>query len=308
MPRLSSEEVTRLAQQQEGENKQEEEEQEHEQEQEEPSLLEYARFYHLARDHLSGTPPLECARRLLGLSTPSWPKRTTGADSRDICDADPCGIVTEVWAANDGQEPEGEDEDEDERTLSQLFAPHLPTPFKLREKLHAPKAAAVLLSSLLRALSPVLHPGTNDPDNASLLLPPRHRIRSLKHDLPVLRSDPEVDLRRFAAGFELDVRELRRNIPLEKIDEEADEGLGWPARVTGLVREVARGVQREKIGGGREGLVFLTGIVRGGESGRDDEDGGVGEEEEMVKKNRKVRSLVVLLSEYVSEERERGMK
>lgn len=53
-----------------------------------------------------------------------------------------------------------------------------------------------------------------------------HRIRKLKLELPMLRTDHESDMQDFARKVKPDL--ANEHLPLELLHEEADEGLGWP--------------------------------------------------------------------------------
>lgn len=140
----------------------------------EPSILDYARFYHLAHDY-SERPPLS------GFHEPEDLLSQLG---------DPDGVLCiDATAATP------------------------PT-----ERLSVSKEVAVLLSS---AIAPP-H-GTHGFDE----LLDAHRRRNLKMELPILRSMHELDVLVFGCRIVPDL--AREHLPMERIDEEQDEGIAWPA-------------------------------------------------------------------------------
>ena len=82
-----------------------------------------------------------------------------------------------------------------------------------------------LLSSLTR--SPEHHPHFDGVD-----LDP-HRVRNMKLELPLLRSDHDLDMQDFPRTLVPDL--ANEHLPLESLDEEADEGLSWPSRYSTLL-------------------------------------------------------------------------
>lgn len=87
-----------------------------------------------------------------------------------------------------------------------------------------------------------------------------HRVRQMKHELPLLRTDHEVDLLRFAPRI---VPHLEREfLPLETVDEEADEGFEWPSKCHDLPEEYHRKLKAERLVFSKEALSYLQETFR----------------------------------------------
>lgn len=82
-----------------------------------------------------------------------------------------------------------------------------------------------------------------------------HRIRSMKQELPEIRTDHELDMMDFRRSF---MPDLENNyMPLILIDEEADEGLTWPSRHKTLPTEFTKRSESESLAVPSDALVFL---------------------------------------------------
>ena len=98
-----------------------------------------------------------------------------------------------------------------------LLPPNFATYGTPQERLTVDAGAAAILSSIA-ALAEVPPAGDDVTDV--------HRIKNLKLELPLLRSDHEVDMLNFGTWI---VPDLENDfLPLEPVSEEADEGLTWP--------------------------------------------------------------------------------
>ncbi|KAI4646835.1 hypothetical protein J4E93_005059 [Alternaria ventricosa] len=86
------------------------------------------------------------------------------------------------------------------------------------------------------------------------------RRRNLHQELPVLRSDHELDLLDFGDTAVPDFKNLQ--IPSEITVEENDEGFGWPARYLTYSAKCDAQVKAEKLAISREVLVYLQDTVR----------------------------------------------
>ena len=83
----------------------------------------------------------------------------------------------------------------------------------------------------------------------------RHRVRRLKHELPLLRSDHELDVLRFASPI---VPHLENEfLPLETVDVEEDEAFEWPSIYYALPDEFAKKSKSEKIEASKDDFLFL---------------------------------------------------
>jgi hypothetical protein len=74
-------------------------------------------------------------------------------------------------------------------------------------------------------------------------------IRRLKFELPVLRTDNEIDLRiherRICAAREVNLSD--HHLPLEPCDEDKDEGMQFPPQAYAVDRKIMQSVEHEKI-------------------------------------------------------------
>lgn len=87
-----------------------------------------------------------------------------------------------------------------------------------------------------------------------------HRVRRLKHELPLLRTDPEVDLLRFAPKIVPDLE--REFLPFETVDEEADEGFEWPSACHDWPNDYHRKLKAERLVLPKEALIYLHETLR----------------------------------------------
>lgn len=122
--------------------------------------------------------------------------------------------------------------------------------YQLDEKLSFGKEAILLLASVTTPISSDYPPRFdvdvyNDP----------HPSRNFKCELPMLQTDHDLDKKEFAVPF---VPHLEHEfLPLEKIDDEADEGLKWPLRNSTLLEELAEKSRSEKLQVSTETLTYL---------------------------------------------------
>lgn len=86
-------------------------------------------------------------------------------------------------------------------------------------------------------------------------------IRDMKQELPVLQTDAELDMLSFGTRFVPDFKVLRTRIPSEELDEENDEGFGWPAKYFSYPGWYEAMLRDEKLAVTREGMVFLQDAV-----------------------------------------------
>lgn len=67
----------------------------------------------------------------------------------------------------------------------------------------------------------------------------------MKLELPLLTSDHDIDMQRFARVMVPDL--ANEHLPLESLDEEADEGLSWPSTYAALPDLYSRQSSNEKL-------------------------------------------------------------
>ena len=85
----------------------------------------------------------------------------------------------------------------------------------------------------------------------------RHsKIRSLKVELPLLRSDHEVDMQSYFRQISPDLE--REFFPYEQLDKERDEGLEWPSKYHELPDEFFKKAQSEKLEVSKEILTYIS--------------------------------------------------
>ena len=115
-----------------------------------------------------------------------------------------------------------------------------------QERLTVDAGAAAVLSSIV-ALAEV-PPARDDVIDT-------HRIRNLKLELPLLRSDHEVDMFNFGPQIVPDLE--HEFLPLETVNEEADEGLTWPPTCYQFPEEFANKSTSEKLHVSSNALAYL---------------------------------------------------
>ncbi|KAL1597765.1 hypothetical protein SLS60_008252 [Paraconiothyrium brasiliense] len=130
-----------------------------------------------------------------------------------------------------------------------------------KERLSVSKEAAMLLRSV--------HFLAQEPPNLLLIPDGRRRILGLKQELPILRTDNELDLLAFGSTVEPSFTDLK--IPLEAIDEENDEGLECPSRYAAYPKQCDERAKNEKLGVSRETLLYLQEAIRDSHSPEDSE-------------------------------------
>ncbi|KAF1990785.1 hypothetical protein K402DRAFT_323942 [Aulographum hederae CBS 113979] len=89
---------------------------------------------------------------------------------------------------------------------------------------------------------------------------PRRRAADLKMELPLLRTDDELDLRHFGSVAEPDL--TNHGLPEEHVDDENDEGLAWPSWFHGLPARYDLEMETEKLEVSRDGMLFLQKVLR----------------------------------------------
>lgn len=137
------------------------------------------------------------------------------------------------------------------------------------ERLSAGKEAIAFLSSI-RAER--FHPF----ELSDGLMPKTHRIRSLKLEEPLLRSDYTLDMEHFGGCIIPNLASER--LPLEKVNDEEDEGLVWPARYHELRPSASKRSESEKLTVPKEILLYLNDRIQhevGTEPPRFEDDGAI---------------------------------
>lgn len=132
-----------------------------------------------------------------------------------------------------------------------------------KERLALTKEAAFLLKTVLtlREL----------PRDYTLTADAR-QTRDLKQELPILQTDAELDLLHFGTRVEPDFRDLRTRLPSEDLDDENDEGFGWPAKYSRYPAQCDAKLRIEKLAMSSDALAFLQNMVEDGYSIQDKEE------------------------------------
>ncbi|MCJ1464776.1 hypothetical protein MMC07_003389 [Pseudocyphellaria aurata] len=87
-----------------------------------------------------------------------------------------------------------------------------------------------------------------------------HRWRNLKHELPLLRTDHELDMIHFRKRLVPDLE--NECFPTEAVDEEADEGFTWPSKYHTLPDEFNKISGSETLAVCSETLLYLRDVLR----------------------------------------------
>jgi hypothetical protein len=122
----------------------------------------------------------------------------------------------------------------------------------IKERLLVSRDAALLLNLMQKPEeAPAIENLTKD----------RHRwMLDLKQELPVLRTNAELDLLSFGDTSMPDLRHV--NIPFEVIREDSDEGFEWPAKYLTYAAQCDAQIKAEKLVVSRDVLMHLQDAIR----------------------------------------------
>ncbi|KAK2794429.1 hypothetical protein FQN51_000872 [Onygenales sp. PD_10] len=203
----------------------------------EPSILEYARFHNVANN--KSPDPLSF------IPTYSGDIQASLCNPVNTQDIDLCAIRHEMQ-------------------------------IRTREKLDVSRSSAALLSSISKLEhKPGPYASSKYNYDEEEYLPNLHRARNLKCDLPMLKTDHELDMRSFRQSTSLDCMEM--DLPLETVSDERDEGLALPKGFWDEPRRIWEATQREKLDCTKE-IVMLIQEAKGGSTEVGDVDGGLVEQ------------------------------
>ena len=208
----------------------------------EPSIQDYARYYGLAQDHRVPGP-------LESLSSSEGLRHLASLESSPDRIEDPleeCGCSQGQTLVSNGPL---------QCTSCTTARTKISRTGLSRERMFIDAATA----SLLAWVTQPTNTSANFDDNNGL---DAQRCRRLKHALPILHSDHECDLQEFLRPYEPDLQ--NEFLPLEILDEEADEGLTWPSKYLELPNEIWKKLTTEKLEITCEALQYVSGIVRHG--------------------------------------------
>ncbi|KAL8948490.1 MAG: hypothetical protein Q9222_005333 [Ikaeria aurantiellina] len=111
-------------------------------------------------------------------------------------------------------------------------------------------------STLLAVTNPKLYEGSAFEGYDPL---PSYRIRKLKYELPLLRSDHEADMINFVHHVEPNLAE--EFIPSEKVDDELDEGMKWPSHYNELPQIYRQKAQGEKLEVAKDIFQYISNVL-----------------------------------------------
>lgn len=86
------------------------------------------------------------------------------------------------------------------------------------------------------------------------------QTRSLKQEVPILRTDNDLDLLNFGRVVAIDFKDLK--IPCEVVDEANDEGFQWPAKYLTYRTQVNAQIKAEKLVISKDVLLYLQDTLR----------------------------------------------
>lgn len=202
----------------------------------EPSIHEYALFHGLTRDHKAINP----FEFILPPDEPIY--HATLEDPENGCMHEPDECSKRVSA---GFHVEVDSRECTSCCIGATNAFQMEMP---NERIFIDAETASLLASIIqsgRALSTSLEDFGVD----------TKRYQRLKHELPLICTDPACDLQEFTQTYAPDLK--NEFLPLETLDEEADEGLTWPSSYRNLPDELWRKILVEKPKMSAETLRYL---------------------------------------------------
>ncbi|KAL2354398.1 hypothetical protein BJ546DRAFT_878679 [Cryomyces antarcticus] len=82
-----------------------------------------------------------------------------------------------------------------------------------------------------------------------------NKYSGMKQELPILRTDNDLDLHKFTKQTVPDLRNVR--FPLEQVDDETDEGVAWPGKYLELPAQYDARVKAEKLEVSKDLLLYL---------------------------------------------------
>ena len=123
-----------------------------------------------------------------------------------------------------------------------------------RERFSIDDGAAVLLSSIKDV--EYNRAGSSYDD----FLPDVHRVRNMKMELPLLHTDPELDLQQFRCKVWPNF--AKEYLPLEKVNEEQGEGLEWPSSYEKLPHQATVRSESEKLSVTRDDMRYLQNALK----------------------------------------------
>jgi hypothetical protein len=121
-----------------------------------------------------------------------------------------------------------------------------------KERLAISKETVYLLRSIKLLVGPL--------DDSLLTLDGTKRVRGLKQEIPLVRTDHELDMLSFGSTITLNLDKLK--IPLELVDEEKDEGMEWPSKYSACSSQCYEQARSEKLAISRDIFFYLQDTIK----------------------------------------------
>jgi hypothetical protein len=131
-----------------------------------------------------------------------------------------------------------------------------------RERLAVSKDAVQLLKTV--------HELQQAPQKKEVNVGRRQWMLNLRQELPVLRTDNELDMLNFGSVAMPNFRDLK--MPIEIVDEDRDEGFSWPAKYLAYPAQCDERIKAEKLTVSRDVLLHLQDSISDSYTPEDDEN------------------------------------
>ena len=128
----------------------------------------------------------------------------------------------------------------------------VPANFTINEKLAISKGGAMLLAEMKPPIHSLKHTIT--------LRENVKPTKKLRLELPILGTDPELDLRNTKKRLMPDLKNL--GIPFEAVNKENDRGLQWPSHYYKYHEDLSNGANTEKLSVPQHVLSYLQTIIK----------------------------------------------
>lgn len=119
-----------------------------------------------------------------------------------------------------------------------------------KQKLGLNREGALFLKTTLALQGPLDH----DPLD---VVGSQQWIRDMKQELPVLQTDAELDMLSFGTKVEPNFKDIQQSLPSEILDEEKDEGFGWPTKYLSYPIQYNATIRDERLAVTKEAMTFL---------------------------------------------------
>ena len=104
------------------------------------------------------------------------------------------------------------------------------------------------------------------------MLKTKNIVKRTRLELPLLKTDHETDCNNFARRDDFEIKLCDIKLPLEMVNEENNEGLVWPSRLSSLGVKVVEKLKQEKVSISRDDLKYLQDTLKNGWTEEDDKN------------------------------------